>query len=82
MTIAAKTGTAEFGPRLPDGESDTHGWFLSFAPWEEPEIAVVVYLEHGEGAAHAAPVAREIIEAYFAREAAPSVGQRGAETAP
>ena len=82
MTIAAKTGTAEFGPRLPDGESDTHGWFLSFAPWAEPEIAVVVYLEHGEGAAHAAPVAREIIEAYFAREAAPSVGARGAETAP
>ena len=87
MTIAAKTGTAEFGPSLPRGpgdehdEYDTHGWFLSFAPWAEPEIAVVVYLEHGEGAAHAAPVAREIIEAYFGREAAPSVGLRDASAA-
>ena len=49
LTIAGKTGTAEFGPAHPDGGFDSHGWFLAFAPYEEPEIAVVVYLEHGGG---------------------------------
>lgn len=66
IAIGGKTGTAEFGPAHPDGQFDTHGWFLGFAPFEQPEIAVVVYLEHGIGSEHAAPVARRIMEAYFA----------------
>jgi len=65
LTIGGKTGTAEFGQPHADGSSDTHGWFLGFAPYESPEIAVVVYLRHGTGATHAAPVARTIFEAYF-----------------
>ena len=65
ITIAGKTGTAEFGPQHPDAEFDTHGWFIAFAPYEEPEIAVAVYLNHGSGALHAAPVAHDILEAYF-----------------
>ena len=65
LQIAGKTGTAEFGRAHPDGGYDSHGWFLAFAPYDEPEIAVVVYLLHGVGATHAAPVAREILEAYF-----------------
>ena len=72
LTIAGKTGTAEFGRAHPDGGFDSHGWFLAFAPYEEPEIAVVVYLAHGVGATHAAPVAREILEAYFGRRSPPS----------
>ncbi|MEE8336612.1 MAG: penicillin-binding protein 2 [Dehalococcoidia bacterium] len=62
--IGGKTGTAEFGQPLEDGEFETHGWFVGFAPYDDPEIAVVVFLQHGNGSTHAAPVAREIFEAY------------------
>jgi penicillin-binding protein 2 len=61
-----KTGTAEFGTMLPDGSYDAHGWYIGFAPFDKPEVAVAVYLEHGVGATHAGPVARAILEAYFA----------------
>ena len=64
MTIAGKTGTAEFGIAHADGTHDTHAWYLGWAPYERPEIAIVVYLEHGIGSRNAAPVAREILEAY------------------
>jgi penicillin-binding protein 2 len=65
VTIGGKTGTAEFGRIAADGSYDAHGWYIGFAPYEKPEIAVTVYLEHGVGAGHAAPVARSIFEAYF-----------------
>ena len=65
VSIGGKTGTAEFGLRRADGEFDTHAWYLGFAPFERPEIAIAVYLEHGVGATHAGPVARAIFEAYF-----------------
>ena len=77
LTIAGKTGTAEFGRAHPDGGFDSHGWFLAFAPYDEPEIAVVVYLQHGVGATHAAPVAREILEAYFGPETESSAARLG-----
>lgn len=77
--IAAKTGTAEFGQPYPDGEFDTHGWFMAYGPFERPEIAVVVYLEYGVGSTHAGPVAKEIFEAYQAVRGGPSrVSQPGA----
>jgi penicillin-binding protein 2 len=70
ITIGAKTGTAEFGTMRadgsPNGSYDSHAWFIAFAPYEQPEVAVVVYLEHGTGAIHAGPVTRQILEAYFA----------------
>lgn len=66
MTIGGKTGTAEFGLPLPDGSFDSHAWFLGFGPFEDPEVVVVVYLEHGVGSTHAAPVARQILETYRA----------------
>ncbi|MDP6606959.1 MAG: penicillin-binding protein 2 [Dehalococcoidia bacterium] len=63
-TIGGKTGTAEFGPPLDDGEFETHAWFVGFAPYEQPEIAIAVFLQHGNGSGHAAPVAHTIFEAY------------------
>ncbi len=40
-------------------------WFIAFAPYENPEIAVAVIVEHGgHGGATAAPIARKIIETY------------------
>ena len=65
VSIGGKTGTAEFGLRRADGEFDTHAWYLGFAPFERPEIAITVYLEQGVGTTHAGPVARAIFEAYF-----------------
>jgi cell division protein FtsI/penicillin-binding protein 2 len=70
LAIGGKTGTAEFGTRRPDGSYDAHAWYVGFAPYDAPQIAVVVYLEHGTGAIHAAPVARRILEAWAARAAA------------
>ena len=64
-TIGGKTGTAEFGRIAADGSYDSHAWYIGFAPYDRPEVAVAVYLEHGVGAAHAAPTARAILEAYF-----------------
>lgn len=46
-------------------EYDNFAWFVSFAPYEEPEIAVVVLLFQGGHGGYAAPVAREIIAEYF-----------------
>lgn len=66
MVIGGKTGTAEFGAVRPDGSYDSHGWYMGFGPYEDPEIAVVVYIEHGVGQTYAGPVAKRIFEAYFA----------------
>ena len=67
VVVAGKTGTAEFGPPLGDDSRpyETHGWFIGFAPAEDPEIAVVVFLEHGQGAFTAAPTAGKILRYYF-----------------
>lgn len=68
VAIGGKTGTAEFGPQLSDGSYETHAWYTGFAPFEQPEIAVVVFLEKGGGGANAGPVAREIFDYYFGRK--------------
>jgi penicillin-binding protein 2 len=46
-----------------------HGWFAFFAPRDNPEIAGVVFAEHGEHGSNAAPIARHVIETYFAKKA-------------
>ena len=68
VVIAGKTGTAEFGLVRPDGSSQEHGWFTGYAPFGNPEIAVVVFLEQGGGALTAAPVASKILSYYFDRQ--------------
>ena len=63
--VAGKTGTAEFGTLQYDGKHPTHGWFMGFAPYENPEIAVVVFLQRGSGGNDAAPAAARIFDYYF-----------------
>lgn len=68
--IAGKTGTAEFyDPNIPrdkKGNLPTHAWFTAFAPYDNPEIALVVFVYNGgEGSEVAAPIARDILRAYF-----------------
>jgi cell division protein FtsI/penicillin-binding protein 2 len=65
LAIAGKTGTAEFGPPRGDGSYETHGWFVGFAPYENPEIAVVVFVQRGGGGQDAAPAAARIFDYYF-----------------
>lgn len=62
LPVACKTGTAEsFGKG-----SDPHAWFTVFAPIDNPEIVLTVLVEEGgEGSEIAAPLAKEILTAYF-----------------
>jgi len=47
---------------------EDHAWFVAFAPYEAPQIAVAVFVEHGGGGSHvAAPVARQMMRAWFKR---------------
>lgn len=64
ITVAAKTGTAQWST---DGHP--HAWFASFAPYEQPEIVVVVLVEEGEeGSRMASPVALDILSHYATRD--------------
>ena len=67
VEVAGKTGTAEYpGPRDEEGNLPTHAWFTAFAPVQEPEIALVVFVAGGgEGTATAVPIAAEILRYYF-----------------
>ena len=62
QSVAGKTGTAETG-----GPADiSHAWFAAYAPFEDPQIVVVVFLENGgQGSYNAAPLARQALEAWF-----------------
>ena len=60
LAVAGKTGTAQ----NPQGE--THAWFIGFAPYENPEVCITVFIENGgEGGEAAAPIARAMLEKYF-----------------
>ncbi len=60
IKVAGKTGTAQ----NPHGQD--HGWFIAFAPYDDPEIAIAVLVENGGfGSISAAPVASLIIEKYL-----------------
>ena len=71
VKVAGKTGTSQV-VKLRDSKQGTpyqyrdHALFVAFAPFDKPEIAVAVIVEHGEhGGAAAAPIAGRIIRAYF-----------------
>lgn len=74
IVIAGKTGTAQvvtLTERVKDIEETPykfrdHGWFVGFAPYDDPQIVVAVLVEHGGfGSRSAAPVAKEVIKAYL-----------------
>ena len=59
--IAGKTGTAQN-----ENEKD-HSWFIGFAPYDDPKIAVAVVIENAGGSVSAAPVAKKIIDKYMSK---------------
>lgn len=58
IEVGGKTGSAEAGKNV-------NAWFTGFAPYDDPEIAVVVFVENGGHGYYTATVAREIFESYF-----------------
>ena len=78
IDISGKTGTVQVVSRKDDEDTPAsekpdhikdHAWFLAYAPSSDPQIAVVVLIEHGEsGAKTAAPIAREIIRTYLKKD--------------
>jgi cell division protein FtsI/penicillin-binding protein 2 len=69
VSIAAKSGTAEFGYRDPNtGQYEfKHGWAYAEGPAENPEIAVLVFHENGGGPQTAVPAVGKILKYYFSR---------------
>jgi len=73
IEIAGKTGTGEFCDQVAleqnrciPGNWPTHAWFVGYAPYDDPEIAVVAFVYNGgEGASVAAPIVRKVMAAYF-----------------
>jgi penicillin-binding protein 2 len=66
LRVAGKTGTGEYaGDVNAQGELPTHGWFTGFAPADNPQIAVTVFVDRGSGSKDAAPIAMRIIRKYF-----------------
>ena len=74
IEVAGKTGTAQYSSRSAGVDADElpyairdHAWFVGFAPAENPQVAFAVFIEHGgHGGTTAAPVARRVLERYFA----------------
>ncbi len=66
--VAGKTGTVENSPSVHNRHGRNHVWFVSFAPYENPEVACVVFLEksHGYGGGLAAPIARKVYDYLYA----------------
>ena len=65
VSVAAKTGTAEFGTLNAKKEYETHAWVTGFAPADNPQISFVIMLESGGASSNAAELGRQIIDWYF-----------------
>lgn len=70
--VAGKTGTAEYCDEIArpqglcqQGNWPAHAWFIGYGPYENPEIAVVAFIYHGdEGSANALPVVKKVLDCY------------------
>ena len=62
VPTAGKSGTAQLG-----GTGEPNSWFIGFAPANDPQIAIAVVVEHGgRGGERAAPLAGQLLKAFFA----------------
>jgi len=64
IEAAGKTGTAQYY-----GNQKTHAWYIAYAPYDDPKIAIAVIVEGGgEGHTAAVPVVKEVLRWYFGEE--------------
>jgi penicillin-binding protein 2 len=75
LETAGKTGTAQvvgrdsMGGKDPKGKLEDHAWFAAFAPLQDPQMAVVVFVENGgHGNSAAAPLAKALFEERFGKK--------------
>jgi len=74
--VAGKTGTAQVislqGGKAAAGRTDKdlrdHGWFVFFAPHNSAELAGVIFAEHAEHGYYGAPIAKHVINTYYAKK--------------
>jgi len=83
--VAGKTGTAQVVKIIRNEKKGLskdellrrhrdHAWFMGYAPYDDPKIAIAVFVEHGgHGGSSAGPVAAAIIEAMAAKQARPGI---------
>ena len=82
ISSAGKTGTGEFCDTVAfnkglcePGNWPTHSWYVAFAPYENPEIAVVAMVYNGgEGAVTSGPIVKQVLETYFTLKSIDSAG--------
>ena len=60
IELAGKTGSASI-----DSYGHANAWFVGYAPYDNPEIAVAVFVKNGQKGGYTAPIAREIFAQYF-----------------
>jgi cell division protein FtsI/penicillin-binding protein 2 len=69
VAVAGKSGSAELRGGRGGGRGATHAWFVCYAPFDKPTIAICVLLEsegqNYHGGADAAPIARTMLAAHF-----------------
>jgi penicillin-binding protein 2 len=66
IKVCSKTGTAQTGLKGDDNDNDFHGWFIAFAPYDDPEVAFAGIVEYGHaGSTSVGYVCRDTFNAYF-----------------
>lgn len=66
IEVGEKTGTAEVEGKNPDGTPfDSYAWMIAFAPYDDPEIAVTVFMVQAGTSINCGPVVRDIVSKYF-----------------
>jgi len=91
VTVSGKTGTAEIAPGRPRTDIDpdrawyfnrSHAWFAGYAPAEDPQVAIVIIVEHGgAGGRAAAPIAMQVLQEYLGNQTTASVTASAADVA-
>ena len=62
-SVAGKTGSAQ--ARTSEKGEIANGWFVGFTPYDNSQVAVVVFIEDGASNSSAAKAAKKILEAYY-----------------
>ena len=74
ISVGGKTGSAQVA------SGSDNGVFVGYAPFDDPQIVVVVVIEHGNSGSDVAPVARDILDYYFLSDTDPAVEQQESGT--